>query len=122
MPILPDPQSQSIPARQRGQNPDSGINSTEYTQGDSSEIIGIGSDRLELRFSGNTLVEISDSLNQRIYRNIQGPGDHVSLTGSAPFRVYLGDATTVEIQLNNTIISTRDSVRIDSSARLVVGL
>jgi len=116
----PDQESLATPPTLRAPAMGRGINSTEYTRGDVSEIIGIGSDRLELSFTGNSLVEISDSHNQRIYLNIQGPGDQVKLTGSAPFEVYLGNASAVAIQLNNTEISTLGNVRIDNSARLLV--
>lgn len=58
--------------------------------------------RLRLSFTENCWVEISDAANtQLLYRLIEG-GQTLELSGQAPFRIFLGYAPAVSIQLNDT--------------------
>jgi cytoskeleton protein RodZ len=85
-------------------------------------VYNIGSDILQISFTGECWIEVIDSASANIYREIQEPGDLLRITGTAPFRILLGDAPFVEVTLNGQSIDVNASIRIDKSARLVVGL
>jgi hypothetical protein len=57
-----------------------------------------------------------------IYRDLHRSGDILQITGRAPFDVLLGDAGSASIKLNQLDIPVVDNIRIDNTARLLVGL
>jgi cytoskeleton protein RodZ len=81
-----------------------------------------GSDLVEILFSGESLVQIDDGSARQIYRDIRVAGDHLRVSGTGPFNVLLGDAATAELHLNGKKIDFTESIRIDNSARLTIGL
>jgi len=81
-----------------------------------------GSDLVEILFSGESLVQIDDGSARQIYRDIRVAGDHLRVNGTGPFNVLLGDAATAELHLNGKKIDFSESIRIDNSARLTIGL
>ncbi len=81
-----------------------------------------GSDLVEIVFSGESLVQIDDGSARQIYRDIRVAGDHLRVSGTGPFNVLLGDAATAELHLNGKKIDFTESIRIDNSARLTIGL
>lgn len=86
------------------------------------EVTTGGQDVLEIRFSGESWVEVSDETALPPYRDIREAGDILQITGDAPFQVLLGDAPYASLVLNGISIDLTDNIRIDNSARLVVGL
>ena len=81
-----------------------------------------GSDLVEILFSGESLVQIDDGSARQIYRDIRVAGDHLRVSGTGPFNVLLGNAATAELHLNGKKIDFTESIRIDNSARLTIGL
>lgn len=81
-----------------------------------------GADVVEIVFSGESLVQIDDGSARQIYRDIRVAGDRLQVNGTGPFNVLLGDASTAELHLNGKKIDFTDSIRIDNSARLTIGL
>lgn len=81
-----------------------------------------GEDKIHLKFSGESLVQIEDASEQQIYREVRSAGDTLQITGNAPFNVLLGDASVAELQLNGSHVDFSSSIRIDKSARLTIGL
>lgn len=86
------------------------------------EVVNAGTDLLEVRFTGESWVEITDSNSLEPYRDIREAGDVLQVTGRAPFIVLLGDAPFVSLALNGVAVDLSNDIRIDNSARLVVGL
>jgi cytoskeleton protein RodZ len=86
------------------------------------EIVNAGDDLLELSFSGESWVEIKDSGTATLYRDLREAGDVVRITGEAPFNILLGDAPFAKLQLNGVDIDLTESIRIDNSARMTVGI
>ena len=86
------------------------------------EVYNVGSDLLQISFAGKCWVEVIDAGSTNIYREIQESGDVVRITGTAPFRILLGDAPFVTVELNGQLIDVNGNIRIDNSARLVVGI
>jgi len=81
-----------------------------------------GPDVLEIVFSGESLVQIDDGSARQIYRDIRLAGDRLQVNGTGPFNVLLGDASSAELHLNGKRIEFTESIRIDNSARLTIGL
>lgn len=81
-----------------------------------------GPDVVEIVFSGESLVQIDDGSARQIYRDIRLAGDRLQVNGTGPFNVLLGDASSAELHLNGKRIEFTESIRIDNSARLTIGL
>lgn len=77
---------------------------------------------VEIVFSGESLVQIDDGSARQIYRDIRTAGDRLQVNGTGPFNVLLGDASSAELHLNGKKIDFTESIRIDNSARLTIGL
>ena len=81
-----------------------------------------GEDVLRITFNGESWVEVNDGDAKQIYRDIRTAGDVLEITGTAPFSILLGDAPLTTLSLNGDEIDVSESIRIDNSARLTVGL
>jgi cytoskeleton protein RodZ len=81
-----------------------------------------GSDFLLITFLGVSWVEVRDSTDNILYRDLRDSGDVLEIKGAAPFNVLLGDALFAKMILNGEDIDVSKSIRIDNSARLTVGL
>ncbi len=81
-----------------------------------------GEDVVQLTFNGNSHVQVDDGNDTQIYNDMQEAGDVVLISGSAPFDILLGDASTTELRLNGSKVDFSSSIRIDNSARLTIGL
>ena len=96
-------------------------------QGDETplKIISIaneGNDVLRVSFDDESFIQVSDEESNRIYRGTLGKGEVLEITDDAPFNVLLGDAPFAHLTFNGAEIDVSDSIRIDNSARLTVGL
>lgn len=94
----------------------------ESDDGQVIAIDGEGDDVLRISFTGESWIEVNDSEEQQIYRDIREAGDVLEITGNAPFNVLVGDAPYTTMTLNGAEIDVSDNIRIDNSARLTVGL
>ncbi len=81
-----------------------------------------GNDVLLINFTGVSWVEVSDNSNGQIYRDLLESGDSLEVIGTAPFSVLLGDAPFAELSLNGNVIDVSEDIRVDNSARVIVGL
>jgi len=105
---------------------DSAANSVEgMTEESDLTVIAIsneGSDVLRVSFDDDSFIQVSDENANRIYRGTLGRGEVLEITDDAPFDVLVSDAPLAHMTLNGTEVDVMDSVRIDNSARLTVGL
>lgn len=81
-----------------------------------------GNDVLRVSFTDESFIQVSDEDANRLYRGTLGAGDVLEIRDSAPFNILLGDAPLTRLTLNGDEIDVSDSIRIDNSARLTVGL
>ena len=86
------------------------------------EIGSAGEDLLRITFSGESWIEVNDGESRQIYRDLREAGDVLEITGNAPFNILLGDAVFIRMSLNGSEIDVSTKIRIDNSARLIVGL
>lgn len=85
-------------------------------------IDGGGDDTVQIRFAGESMVQVDDANDAQLYRDVRVAGDVLRISGTAPFNVLLGDASQSELSLNGAAIDFKSSIRIDNSARLTIGL
>jgi cytoskeleton protein RodZ len=78
-----------------------------------------GNDVLALSSDEDSWIEISDALGNRLMFDMLRPGDSRTLRGTAPFRVFLGNAPPVSLEVNGKPVS-RPRVSSRNTARFVV--
>lgn len=81
-----------------------------------------GNDVLRVSFDDDSFIQVSDELSNRIYRGTLGRGEVLEITADGPFDILIGDAPLTHITLNGTEVDVMESIRVDNSARLTVGL
>ena len=81
-----------------------------------------GQDTLDILFSGESWIEITDEPTGERFREIMIAGDLLRVKGKAPFSVLVSDAPAARIRFNGAEISLMDSIRIDNSASLTLGM
>ena len=81
-----------------------------------------GPGTLDILFSDESCIEITDvSLGKR-FREIMVTGDFLRVKGETPFAVLVADAPAARIRFNGAEISFADSIRIDNSASVTLGM
>ncbi|MES2624817.1 MAG: RodZ domain-containing protein [Pseudomonadota bacterium] len=85
-------------------------------------LISDGADMLQLYFKGSSWVEIDDGAKGRLYNETLNSGDAMTLHGTAPFKVLLGDAAQVELSFNSVPINLASQIRSDKTARFSLGV
>ena len=71
---------------------------------ESAPVISLGEDKLLLSALGESWCEIQDSTGKRMFYQLLNRGQEVSLSGVAPFTVFLGNAPEVRVEVNNKIV------------------
>lgn len=119
------------------ERPDANVNSAtstlpaDYSQSPLTEastneriitIENAGDDVLRVSFSDESFIQVTDRNDNRLYRGVLQSGDVLEITDSAPFDILLENAPPTRLSLNGNEIDVSDSIRIDNSARLTVGL
>ncbi len=84
-------------------------------------LISAGADIIQLYFKGSSWVEIDDGAKGRVYNQTLNTGDAMTLHGTAPFTVLLGDAAQVELTYNSIPINLASEIRGDKTARFSLG-
>lgn len=81
-----------------------------------------GDDVVQISFKGESWVQIDDRNDKQVYSDVRVAGDVLRLSGSAPFDILLGDASSAEMSLNGNNVDFSSNIRTDNSARLTIGL
>jgi cytoskeleton protein RodZ len=81
---------------------------------------GAGGETLTLKFTGESWVQIADAHGRVLLDGLQSPGGTRSVSGPAPLRVVLGNATAVALQINGRPASLAGLVRRRGDARFSV--
>lgn len=81
-----------------------------------------GEDRLEIIFAEPGWVEVAHDGSTDTYQKMQQSGDHLQVSGSAPFLVSLDNATAATVIYNGRSLDISNNIRSDNSARLNVGM
>jgi cytoskeleton protein RodZ len=81
-------------------------------------LMGEGEDLAEFSLSGTSWVEVDDAEGNRLFQDMLGENDTLSIRGTAPFQVLLGDARNVSLVFNDAEVDLGSSTRNDNTARL----
>lgn len=81
-------------------------------------VASMGNDLVRVEFSGDSWVEVDDSSEGQVFRDIRVAGDILEVRGTAPFNILLGDASAAEVFFNGNQVDLASSIRVDNSARI----
>lgn len=83
---------------------------------------GGGEDLVQITFTGESTVQVDDANDEQLYSDLRVAGDVLRISGTAPFNILLGDASNSELSFNGSKVDFSSSIRVDNSARLIIGL
>ena len=66
------------------------------------------SDTLKMELTAESWVEVYDILGERLYRGLAKPGEKISIIGTAPLSVKLGNARAVSVNFNGKAFDTSE--------------
>jgi len=69
------------------------------------------SDTLKMELTAESWVEVYDILGERLYRGLAKPGEKISIIGTAPLSVKLGNARAVSVNFNGKAFDTSEYTR-----------
>ncbi len=72
-------------------------------------------DKLVLSALDDSWCEVQDSMNTRLYYQLLSKGEDITLSGVAPFVVFLGNAPKVRAEVNNKIVDFENLIRKNSN-------
>lgn len=81
-----------------------------------------GSDELTLHFKHDSWVEVEHKGGTEEHADTRHAGETLTIYGTAPFAVLLGDARDVQLSFNGRQIDISSNIRADNSARLSIGM
>ena len=61
---------------------------------------------LEMELTAESWIEVSDPMGTRLYMDLAKPGEKITLTGTAPLSVKLGNARAVSVNFNGKTFDT----------------
>lgn len=76
---------------------------------------------LELTFNEQSWTEIFDANNQRVFVGLQTPGTTASVEGTPPFRLTIGNATSVELRYQGDTVNLAQRAGANNVARFTLG-
>ena len=79
-----------------------------------------GEDVLVLSTTADSWVEVQDANNYRLFFELIKKDKTQQLKGKAPFRMFLGNAPAVEVQLNNQSVDISEHVRGNNIAHVAI--
>jgi len=80
------------------------IEAEEVVIEETSPATALSEDVLLLSALGESWCEIQDSTGKRMFYQLLNRGQEISLSGVAPFTVFLGNAPEVRVEVNNKIV------------------
>jgi len=66
---------------------------------------GAGRARLRLSFLGDSWVDVHDASGQRLFAGTGHVNNVRSMSGEAPFRIYLKSASSIRLEINNHVVA-----------------
>ena len=75
---------------------------------------------LEVHFLGESWIEVDNGERIRLYNDMLGSGDDLTIKGLAPFSILIGDASVVKMSFNSSDVDILSRIRSDNSARIVL--
>jgi cytoskeleton protein RodZ len=66
------------------------------------------SDTLKMELTAESWIEVYDILGEKLYRGLAKPGEKISIIGTAPLSVKLGNARAVSVNFNGNAFDTSE--------------
>ncbi len=113
-----DPLQQSItdlPAEAVSSGDDSEMVAKDSLPATAAAVEMIKTDRLVISALQESWCEVTDAEGERLIYRLLASGEEVVLDGKLPFKIFLGNARQVRIELNNTIINFDHLIRSSSN-------
>jgi cytoskeleton protein RodZ len=79
-----------------------------------------GDDQVEMRFSDECWVEVTDARHEIIYQDLNREGDVLTIYGTRPFQLLLGKATGVQMIYNGRPFDLSPHIAPDRTAKLTI--
>jgi cytoskeleton protein RodZ len=76
------------------------ISTSEITNENLATTVGSGPDKIEMKISNDSWIEIYDKNNNRLFHNLAQAGKEYNIEGNAPFNVLLGYSNGVKLMFN----------------------
>ncbi|AXE28912.1 DUF4115 domain-containing protein [Chromobacterium phragmitis] len=70
-----------------------------------------GSDKVSINVKDAAWVSVQDADGRRLIYKVMQPGDPAEVTGSAPFKVVIGNASQVELSYNGKPVDLSDKIK-----------
>lgn len=80
-----------------------------------------GRARLRLSFLGDSWVDVHDANGQRLFAGTGHVNNVRSLSGEAPFRIYLKSASSIRLEINNHVVAIGPQYLAGDAARFEAG-
>ena len=81
-----------------------------------------GDDHLELFASQMSWLEVDDANGENLYYSLLEEDQQVKLSGTAPFKVFLGDAPQVKIKINDVSVNIEKYIRSNNIAHFSISV
>jgi cytoskeleton protein RodZ len=79
-----------------------------------------GDDIIRLRAAAESWGEVQDADNNRLFYSLMKAGDSYAIKGRAPFKVFLGNAPSVVVEINNQLVDISRYVRQNKIAHVKI--
>ena len=79
-----------------------------------------GEDILLLSATEDSWVEVQDVNNNRLFFELLKKDSTRQLNGNAPFRMFLGNAPAIDVQLNNQTVNIAEHIRGNNIAHVAI--
>ena len=84
------------------------------------DIVPVGNDILVIETSSDSWTEIEDANDNRFFFKLMKQGERHTLQGQAPFRLFLGNAPSVELKINNLQVDISAHIKSNNIAYILV--
>ena len=87
-----------------------------------NQLTAKGDDHLELFASQMSWLEVDDANGENLYYSLLEEDQQVKLSGTAPFKVFLGDAPQVQIKINDVSVNIEKYIRSNNIAHFRISV
>ena len=117
-----EPSQQPIIAKQEVEKKQEVSSKPEQVQSQTtrSETVVPGDDVIEMTTESESWTEIQDGNGRRLFFKLMESGEHYRVQGTAPFRIFLGNAPSVKISINNQNVNISSYIRRNNIAHFMM--
>ena len=91
-------------------------------QKQTNQLIAKGDDNLELSATQVSWVEVGDANGVNLYYDLLQEGQRIILKGTAPFKIFLGNAPQVKVKINDVSVNVEKYIRSNNIAHFSISV